>query len=145
MTKKAITTDVQVRRAKTGKHRIDKGLYLRVVDNSRLWQFRYQMDGRRHEMGIGSYPETGLAAAREAALDLRRLLRDGRDPLAERRAAKLAAAAVPTFAECADRYIKSHRLGWRNPKHAEQWRATVATYAQPVFGGIHLSSIVNGC
>lgn len=36
---------------------------------------------------------------------------------------------VPTFAECAERYIEDHRPGWKNDKHIEQWESTIRTYA----------------
>ena len=56
---------------------------------SRAWVLRYQIGGRRRDMGLGPYPEVGLADAREKALDARRLIkRDGKDPIAERRRAQ---------------------------------------------------------
>ena len=44
---------------------------------------------------------------------------------------RLEAANTLTFKECAEAYVKAHRVGWRNPKHAAQWQATLATYAEP--------------
>jgi hypothetical protein len=41
-----------------------------------------------------------------------------------------------TFAACAERYVASHKAGWRNPKHAAQWPATLCTYVYPVFGSL---------
>jgi hypothetical protein len=41
-----------------------------------------------------------------------------------------------TFAACAERYIAAHKTGWRNPKHAAQWPATLATYVNPIFGDL---------
>src|SRR5262249_4124841 len=46
-----------------------------------------------------------------------------------------------TFRECADAYIKAHRAGWRNGKHAAQWEATLATYAGPVIGTLPVQVI----
>jgi integrase len=46
-----------------------------------------------------------------------------------------------TFRECAERYIAAHRVGWRNAKHAEQWRSTLATYAFPIFGDLPVQAI----
>ena len=70
---------------------------------------------------------------------------DGVDPIEKRRAerleARLDAARAITFKECAARYIASHRAGWRNPKHAAQWQATLATYAEPVIGGLSVQAI----
>jgi len=38
-------------------------------------------------------------------------------------------------------YIKAHRAGWRNAKHAGQWEATLATYAEPVIGKLPVQAI----
>ena len=55
--------------------------------------------------------------------------------------ARLDAAKAVTFKECAEAYIKAHRAGWRNDKHAAQWEATLATYAAPVIGALPVQSI----
>ena len=47
--------------------------------------------------------------------------------------AKLDAAKAMTFEACAERYIASHKAGWRNAKHAAQWTATLDAYVYPVF------------
>jgi hypothetical protein len=46
------------------------------------------------------------------------------------------AAKAVTFDACAAAYIESHRQGWRNPKHAEQWTETIKTYCGPVIGSL---------
>src|SRR5262249_11810449 len=51
------------------------------------------------------------------------------------------AAKRVTFRECAAEYMAAHSAGWRNPKHAEQWRSTLATYAYPVLGDLAVSEI----
>jgi integrase len=115
-----------------------KGLMLLVRDSgSRAWVLRYQMGHRRRDMGLGPYPEVGLADARERALDARRLVkRDGKDPIAERGRAK-----VKTFKEMAEALIESKQPGWRNPKHAAQWGSTLATYAYPKLGALDVQSV----
>ena len=78
-------------------------------------------------MGLGPYPEVGLADAREKVLDARRLIkRDRKDPITERGRAK-----IKTFKEVAEALIESKRPGWRNAKHAAQWRSTLGIYAYP--------------
>jgi integrase len=98
------------------------------------------LDGRAREMGLGPLSLFGLKDARAKALDARRLRHGGVDPIearkAERAAVRLLAAKAITFRECADGYIKAHSLGWRNAKHAAQWEATLATYADPIIGGL---------
>jgi integrase len=115
-----------------------KGLMLVVRDNgSRAWVLRYQIGGRRRDMGLGPYPEVGLADARDKALDARRLIkRDGKDPIAERGRAK-----VKTFKEAAKALIESKKSGWRNAKHAAQWSSSLETYAYPKLGALDVQSV----
>lgn len=46
-----------------------------------------------------------------------------------------------TFKACAEAYIEAHRVGWRSPKHAAQWRSTLGAYAYPVFGDLPVRSV----
>jgi len=48
-------------------------------------------------------------------------------------AARLEAARATAFGQCAEGYIGAHQAGWKNSKHAAQWRNTLATYVTPVF------------
>ena len=104
---------------------------------TRSWVLRYQIGGRRRDMGLGPYPEVGLAEAREKALDARRLIkRDDKDPLAERGRAK-----IKTFKDAAEALIESKRPGWRNAKHAAQWGSTLDTYAYPKLGALDVKVV----
>lgn len=125
------------------------GLWLRVSSpTARSWVFRYMLNRASHEMGIGKYPEITLAEARQRAAEARRLKAHGKDPLAERsavRASLLAdAAKTVTFKDAAERYVEAHRAGWRNAKHAAQWEATLATYAEPILGSLAVQAIDTG-
>ena len=115
-----------------------RGLMLVVRDSgSRAWVLRYQIGGRRRDMGLGPYPEIGLADAREMALDARRLIkRDRKDPISERGRAK-----GLSFKSAAGALIESRRPGWRNAKHAEQWSSTLETYAYPKLGILDVQAI----
>jgi integrase len=96
-------------------------------------------------MGLGPYPEISLAEAREQAAAQRKLRLDGTDPIAVRQAgrqqAKLNSAKLMTFRACAEAYIAAHRAGWKNPKHAAQWPATLSAYAYPVFGDLQVQVV----
>ncbi len=96
-------------------------------------------------MGLGSYPDVGLAAARAAAEEFRKLVALDIDPMDERErkraaAAELAAKAM-TFDQCAAAYIKAREAGWRNAKHRQQWPNTLRTYASPVFGRLPVQAV----
>jgi len=126
-----------------------RGLYLRVQPGgARSWLLRYQLAGRVHDLGLGSYPEVGLADARQRALEARRAKANGIDPLAARRAEREAKriedARSITFRDCAEKYIAAHEAGWRNPKHARQWPSTLSTYAYPEIGHLPVAAIDTG-
>jgi integrase len=119
------------------------GLYLQVTEGAdgtprKSWLFRYTLAGRERQMGLGPLSDVPLAEARDSALAARELRRAGKDPIAEREAARAEARSVAaktmSFDECATAYIAAHRAGWRNLKHAAQWSSTIATYCSPVFG-----------
>ncbi len=134
--------DVQ-RKTAPGMYHDGRGLYLRIgPTGAKSWIYRYKAGGTERQMGLGAWPTVSLAAARERAETQRRARIDGRDPLAERRGARLAAAM--TFKQCAEAYIASHRAGWRNPKHAAQWPATLSAYAYPVFGDRPVEAVDTG-
>ncbi len=100
--------------------------------------------GKRRDLGLGGYPDVTLAQARERARETRAIIQQGRDPVAEREAAQAAlraAVRVPTFDECAKRFIAAKASGWRNPKHRAQWRTSLATYASPIIGSITVDRV----
>ena len=96
-------------------------------------------------MGLSGIDVVSLAEAREKALEARKLVKAGIDPIEDRNAqrARLAVdtASSRTFQDCAEKFIASHEKGWRNPKHRAQWRNTLATYAFPVFGDVPVDAV----
>jgi hypothetical protein len=119
---------------KPGRYGDGGGLVLQVSKwGTKAWPFRYERDGRERQMGLGPLGTISLAEARQRALQARKLLLDGLDPIAvrneHRHAARVAAARSITFKSCADKYVTGHQAGWRNEKYRAQWRATLAKYA----------------
>ncbi|WP_405234190.1 tyrosine-type recombinase/integrase [Lentisalinibacter salinarum] len=131
-------TATGVRNAGEGKHFDGKGLYLVAKGGSKLWVYRYQIQGKRRDMGLGGYPELSLKEARELRDKCRKLAKSGVDPIDARREEREQAIRESrqgiTFKECAAAYIESHQSGWRNPKHVAQWKNTLETYAYPKIG-----------
>jgi hypothetical protein len=121
------------------------GLYLQVTSGGASWVYRYMLDSRAREMGLGPLRLYSLQEARAKALDAARLRHQGIDPIEARRAARVMArldeAKAISFRKCAELYIKSHRAGWRNDKHAAQWASTLATYAEPLLGDLPVQVI----
>lgn len=129
----------KVETAGIGKHGDGGGLWLVVRKNgSRAWVFRYSRLGKERTMGLGPFDRVSLADARGLARDARRLLAEGKDPINENRAKK---SRVPTFREAAADFIAAHEAGWRNPKHRQQWRNTINTYATPVIGDLPVDEV----
>lgn len=125
-------TTRKVATAGPGKYEDGGGLRL-VVSNAgaKKWVLRFTIDGKRREMGLGSFPDVGLAEAREKATKHRKQAKDGIDPIEARLSEP---EKTPTFTRCAARYIRAHRRGWKNAKHARQWVSTLKTYARPKIG-----------
>jgi hypothetical protein len=143
----------KVRTAPPGRYGDGAGLYLLVrSDQLKFWIFRYTVRGRMRELGLG--PAAGAAAisladVRPKARALHNMVREGRDPLAERAAAKAAATAAAqeaqvrgkTFRQVADLYVAAHEATWRNAKHRQQWGNTLASYAFPHFGELPVAGV----
>ena len=118
---------------KPGRYGDGAGLYLVVSDRgARKWVFRFSFAGKVTEMGLGSADAVTLAEARDKALEARRTLASGRNPIEARRAALSAVAPKPTFGAVADALIAAKESEWRNDKHRAQWRMTLETYAAPL-------------
>jgi len=119
-------TALQVKKAmKTGRSGLmaDGGnLYLQ---DGASWQLLYELNGRRRYMGLGPAHTISLAEAREKAREGRRLLLEGTDPLAAKRASRAALAQAVSFTAAAKLYIEAHRSDW-SQKHLASWRSTTA-------------------
>jgi integrase len=129
-----------------GYHHDGGGLYLQVTANGgRSWVFRYMLDKRAREMGLGSADLWDLTSIRAKVLELKRLLLDGIDPIAardgERRQRQQAAALARTFEECAVEYHQLNEAKWKNTKHASQFINTLRTYTFPTFGNWPVAEI----
>jgi integrase len=125
------------------------GLYLQVsAGGARSWIYRYTLNGRTRDMGLGSLLTSSLADARQAASETRKLRAAGIDPIEARKAQHGEKHAENvrkvTFRQEAEAYIEVHRSGWKNAKHAEQWRSTLETYVYPTFGDVSVADVDTG-
>jgi integrase len=124
------------------------GLYLRVLpppSSAKMWTLRVVVGHKRRDLGLGGYPAVTLANVLETAREKRQSVRQGRDPVSERRAANSALRASQqkqiTFAQAAKAYIADHEAGWRNAKHAWQWNKSLELYAFPKIGQLDIGDI----
>jgi len=133
-----VLTALKIKHLKPGMHADGLGLYLKVrTGSSKSWIFRYRTGGKLRDMGLGPFHTVSLAEAREKAEVCRVMRLKGLDPLEERlkeqQAKTIEATEGITFENCAENYIATHKAGWKNGKHADQWTATLQTYVYPVF------------
>lgn len=118
---------------KSGVYSDGGGLYLRVRPSARSWFYIGTLNGKRIELGLGSTLDVSLAKAREKAADARALTLEGKDPRFERQKAKAERDLENRFGAFAMRLIDDIEGGFKNPKHRQQWRNTLETYAKPLF------------
>jgi integrase len=130
-----------------GWHHDAHGLYLQVTANGtgRSWVYRYSHAGRQRYIGLGPAHTISLARARELARECGELRLRNIDPLLERQRQKQALiveqAKAVTFKDVAEAYLELHLDSFRNPKHRQQWRNTLATYVYPKIGNITVADI----
>jgi integrase len=126
--------------SRPGKYGDTHGLILRVrPSGSRQWIWRGTVRGRRVDLGLGGYPYTSLAEARELAFEYRKLARSGGDPRTLQPGAQ---NGVPTFTEAVEKVIGIHRASWRPGSTSEaQWRSSLTTYAYPRLGRMPVDTI----
>jgi integrase len=145
-------TPLTVKNAKPGRHADGGGLHLLVKESgARSWVYRFMLDGKSRDVGLGTAGTDGisLAAARDARDALRLKVKSGIDPLEERQreaagalaAAEAAKVAGITFKAVAESYIGANEGSWRNDKHRQQWKNTLATYVYPVIGELPVAEV----
>ena len=123
-----------------------RGLYLQVRSkSSKSWLLKFSMHKRAREMGLGSAFDFTLADARATRDVYRKLIKQGVDPIEQRKADEMARALdrakAITFKDACARYIAANRSGWKNIKHAAQWEATLKAYAYPTLGALPVQAI----
>ncbi|MEY8143098.1 tyrosine-type recombinase/integrase [Falsihalocynthiibacter sp. CO-5D18] len=135
---KALTVQFVKSVTTAGKYFDGNGLFLRVKSNgTKQWVQRITIRRKRCELGLGNPSLVSLAAARETALENRKLARSGGDPMR----AKKEAAAMLTFEQAARTVHELHKPTWRNVKHAAQFISTLETYAFPRMGNLKVGDV----
>lgn len=147
-----VLTPLAVKNAKPGRHADGGGLHLLVKESgTRSWVYRFMLNGKSRDVGLGAAGPNGmsLANARDARDALRLKVKGGIDPLEERQqqaaealaAVQAAKVAGITFRAVAETYIGANEESWRNDKHRQQWKNTLATYVYPVIGDLPVAEV----
>jgi integrase len=127
-------TDKAVKSAGVGRHGDGDGLNLSVSKSGRRkWVLRFQLNGARRDMGLGSYPAVSLSTARIAAADARKLLSQNLDPLDARITSRKGEKPIPTFQDIARVVIEEAQNKSTNAKVRYQWeRHLGVAYCAPL-------------
>lgn len=116
-----------------GLHADGAGLYLRIDQTlARRWVWIYHFRSKRREMGLGAASEVGLAEARAAAEEARKVLKEGLDPI-EARKASLIPPASRLFSAVAADLMDTLEPSWKSPKQRDQWEASLTQHAAAIW------------
>lgn len=131
-------TALKVKNAGPGRHADVHGLYLKVSPKGRkTWMLRHQFKGRRRDFGLGPLHDVSLADARCLAMEIRRMVRAGLDPVDER---GLKRRSRPTFEPVARQCYESLRKGWKDRRNAS-WIASFENHVFPLIGSKRIDAI----
>ena len=141
-------TDTAIKKAKPGikpvKLSDGKGMYLLVSPaGSKLWRWKYRVLGKEKVMSLGAYPDVSLAQARDGMAEARKILAAGDDPMAIRKADKVATrtAAENSF-ETVARMWWAHWKPARSEQHAGQVMRRFEANVFPYIGARPVSEIL---
>lgn len=145
-------TPIAVKHAGPGRHADGGGLYLRVQSGgARSWLFRSIVGGKAKDIGLGPAAGAGALSLADARVQARELTAqavrgeaiEGKRLKARQAAAQAQAATLTekTFKDVAEAFIDRKEGGWRNEKHRQQWRNTLASYAYPLIGALPVAQI----
>ena len=123
---------------KPGFYNAGDTLYLSVKPTgAKSWIQRLVIDGKRRDIGLGSFRLVTLAEARAKAFENQKAARiDGRDPLAEKRRDKL-----PTFKQASIQTWEALKPRWRDGKHTQRWIRTLEKHAFTAIGDMRINRV----
>ena len=145
--------DTQIRKAKPQakpyKLTDSNGLYIVINPNgSKLWRYRFRIDGKESVFSIGAYPEISLAEAREKRKEARLLVQQGINPAKDRAEKKRQNMRQNknTFQAIAEEYFSTKTISKGSIKAA---RSMLERYAYPIIGDTPITKVtprqIMGC
>jgi len=118
-----------------GKYHDGNGLYISIYSPGKgKWSFRYTINKKSREMGLGSYPDVSLSDARQLSFNNKQLLSKKIDPIDDKnRVEVLRQQQNKKFSDIADLYIRTKKMPeWTNHKSYTSWKNTLNTYAAAI-------------
>ena len=137
MAKAGLTAVLVDKVRRPGKYYDQFGLYLKVErTRRRYWEQRFTVRRRQRTVGIGPYPGITLKAARDVALEHRRVVLAGADPVEHRRR-----PMMPTFEKAARSVLELHGPNWSHPRHVGNWIRSMEQYVFPRLGRVPVCDV----
>jgi integrase len=140
-------TDTQIKRIKpdTKPYKVSDGggLFLWVTPSGgKIWRWTYRHEGRAKLMTFGKYPDVPLSLARERHAEARKLLANGLDPMAQRKAIKTAekAAIENSFQSIASLWMEHWQDG-KSPRHVDYVKRRMEADILPCLGARPIADI----
>lgn len=133
--------EMAARSLPAGKYNDGQGLWLMKRARAHgKWILRFELHGRRREMGLGRYPDVGLAEARDAAEEARKLTRAGKDPIIEREKSKRAGKPL-TLKQATDGCFEARKAELKGDGEAGRWMSPLTKHVLPKLGKYPVSEI----
>jgi len=146
-------TDLQVRnsKAKPTEYKLSDGYGLHLLvtpTGGKLWRFNYRFDGKQKTLAFGAYPSITLSDARQRREDARKLLANGIDPDAAKKAQKQQEQAQDdnnstTFEVVAREWFKKNEPVW-SASHIRTVKSRLERDVYPVIGHRPIAEITRG-
>jgi len=132
-----------VKNAPVGKHFDGAGLiYFKRPDGRGQWILRLTVHKRRREMGLGGYPDIGLADAREAAQKWRTMAKQDVDPIKEReRERREAERNLHTLADVTRECFEARQADLKSDGKAGRWMSPLENHILPKLGGVPVATL----
>lgn len=112
-----------------GSHHDGGGLYLEVRSKtSASWIYRYQLRGKSHRMGLGSFPLISLKRARQLHQQYRQMRAEGIDPLSARVSVPV---QHPTVSEALNAFFEVRKKELKGDGAAGMWWSPVRNHVLP--------------
>ena len=141
MEKKLNQKQIQNLKPKKKQYRVPDGGGLNLLihpNGSKYWQLRYRFDGKGKLLSYGTFPEVGLAEARERAEQDKSLIRAGQDP----REKKIEIEPSDNdFRQVAEDWFDGRSHVWKNEKHRQDVRRSLEVDIYPHLGSKEIDQI----
>lgn len=132
---------MKTRDLSAGKYADGQGLWLiKRSKRAGKWIVRLTIAGKRREMGLGAWPDVSLAEARERAAAARKQVRDGDDPLEDRKVARKQTKRL-TVREAIQGCFDARQAQLKGEGKAGRWLSPLTTHIIPAIGHVAIEDI----